>query len=344
MDLFRAAKPTVLVVDDTPANLGLMAELLKSAYTVKAVNNGVRALALAELEPPDLILLDVMMPEMDGYEVCRLLKARPNTRQIPVIFLTSRGEVEDEQHGLALGAVDYITRPINPPILLSRVRAHVADASSAKTMRVNNEYLEFEVVKRTRQLAALQDVTILALASLAEKRDADTGNHLRRTQHYMRALSKHLKPNSRFNDFLTNEMVELLFKCAPLHDIGKVGIPDRILLKPGRYEPDEFEIMKTHPALGRDAPSPCGRDLRRNVGLSGNRQGYRLLTSRKMGWIWLPLGVDRRRHSHPCTPDGACRCLRRAHQPASLQGGDVARTGCRHHHAGKRHAFRSRHG
>ncbi len=253
MDLFRAAKPTVLVVDDTPANLGLMAELLKSAYTVKAVNNGVRALALAELEPPDLILLDVMMPEMDGYEVCRLLKARPNTRQIPVIFLTSRGEVEDEQHGLALGAVDYITRPINPPILLSRVRAHVADASSAKTMRVNNEYLEFEVVKRTRQLAALQDVTILALASLAEKRDADTGNHLRRTQHYMRALSKHLKPNSRFNDFLTNEMVELLFKCAPLHDIGKVGIPDRILLKPGRYEPDEFEIMKTHPALGRDA-------------------------------------------------------------------------------------------
>ncbi len=253
MELFRASKPTVLVVDDTPSNLALVAELLKNSYTVKAVTNGVKALALAEVEPPDLILLDVVMPEIDGYEVCRLLKAKPGTRQIPIIFLTSSGEVEDEQLGLALGAVDYITRPINPPILLSRVRAHVADAAYAKTMRVNNEYLEFEVTKRTRELAALQDVTILALASLAEKRDADTGNHLRRTQHYMRALSKHLRLNSRFTEFLTDETVELLFKCAPLHDIGKVGIPDRILLKPGRYEPEEFEIMKTHPKLGRDA-------------------------------------------------------------------------------------------
>ncbi len=253
MEIFSSAKPTVLVVDDTPANLALLVGLLQSHYGVKAVNNGARALALAEFEPPDLILLDVTMPGMDGYEVCRALKSNPRTRQIPVIFLTSRDEVEDEQYGLALGAVDYITRPVNPPILLSRVRAHAADASFAKTMRVNNEYLEFEVAKRTRQLAALQDVTILALASLAEKRDADTGNHLRRTQHYMRALSQQLQSNPRFKNFLTDETVELLFKCAPLHDIGKVGIPDRILLKPGRYEPEEFEVMKTHPELGRDA-------------------------------------------------------------------------------------------
>jgi putative two-component system response regulator len=120
-------------------------------------------------------------------------------------------------------------------------------------MRVNNEYLEFEVAKRARDMAALQEVTILALASLAEVRDVETGNHLRRTQHYIRALARHLCEHPRFASFLSSSVIDMLFKCAPLHDIGKVGIPDRILLKPGRYEPHEFEIMKTHPQLGYDA-------------------------------------------------------------------------------------------
>ncbi len=253
MDLYQAVKPTILVVDDTPANLALIAGLLKERYTVRAFNRGAKALMAANDEPPDLILLDIMMPDIDGYEVCRRLKSNPHTHQIPVIFLTSKSQVEDEQLGLDVGAVDYITRPINPPILLSRVRAHFADASHARTLRVNNEYLEFEVAKRTRQLVALQDVTILALASLAETRDTDTGNHLRRTQHYMRVLGHSLMKHAGFSNFLRPEMVDILYKCAPLHDIGKVGIPDRILLKPGRYEPHEFEIMKTHPALGRDA-------------------------------------------------------------------------------------------
>jgi putative two-component system response regulator len=253
MDLFQAVKPTVAIVDDTPANLALLSGLLCEHYTVKAFNHGARALQAASDDPPDLILLDIVMPDMDGYEVCRRLKANPNTCKIPVIFLTSRGEIEDEQRGLEVGAVDYITRPINPPILMSRVRAHFADAAYARTMRVNNEYLEFEVAKRTRQLAALQDVTILALASLAETRDSDTGNHLRRTQHYLRALGHALLNHGRFSDFLNTETVDILFKCAPLHDIGKVGIPDRILLKPGRYSEDEYAIMKTHPALGLEA-------------------------------------------------------------------------------------------
>ena len=253
MQIFPAVKPTILVVDDTPSNLLLIANLLREHYTVKAVNRGGKALALAHEDPPDMILLDVMMPELDGYEVCRRLKADAHTSHIPVIFLTSKGDVADEQLGLELGAVDYITRPINPPILLSRVRAHCADASNASNMRVSNEYLAFEVSKRTRQMVALQDLTILTLASLAETRDADTGNHLRRSQHYMRVLSRRLKQHPRFSDFLSDAMVEVLFKCAPLHDIGKVGIPDRILLKAGRYEPQEFEIMKRHPTLGRDA-------------------------------------------------------------------------------------------
>lgn len=246
-------KPTVLIVDDSPANLSLLAGLLHESYTVKAVNHGAKALQVARDESPDLILLDIMMPEISGYEVCRELKKESATRTIPVIFLTSKTEADSEEIGMSLGAVDYITRPINPDILLSRVRAHFLNASHARTMRVNNEYLEYEVAKRGRELAALQQVTILALASLAEVRDQDTGNHLRRTQNYMRALGHKLRHHPRFANYLSEDVIDMLFKCAPLHDIGKVGIPDRILLKPGRYAPHEFAIMKSHPTLGYDA-------------------------------------------------------------------------------------------
>ncbi|MDD3935605.1 two-component system response regulator [Rhodoferax sp.] len=253
MDLFLPIKPTILVVDDSSANLSLLFGLLHESYTVKAVNHGAKALAMVSQDEPDLILLDIMMPDINGYEVCRQLKATPRTQHIPVIFLTSKNEVENEEMGMALGAVDYITRPISPEILLSRLRAHLVDATHARTMRINNEYLEFEVAKRARDTAALQEVTILALASLAEVRDVETGNHLRRTQHYIRALARHLREHPRFSSFLSPSVIDMLFKCAPLHDIGKVGIPDRILLKPEHFEPHEFEIMKTHPQLGYDA-------------------------------------------------------------------------------------------
>jgi putative two-component system response regulator len=211
MDMYPSVNPTILVVDDAPANLSLISSLLRDSYIVKAVNHGSKALKIASEEPPDLILLDIMMPDMDGYEVCRRLKADPQTRQIPVIFLTSKSDVESEQMGMGLGAVDYVTRPISPPILLSRVKAHLVDAFHAKTLQVNNEYLEYEVSKRARQLLALQDVTTLALASLAETRDADTGNHLRRTQHYVQALARQLKAHPRFTDFLTENRLQALF-------------------------------------------------------------------------------------------------------------------------------------
>jgi putative two-component system response regulator len=253
MDLFNPVKPSVLIVDDAPANLTLLGGLLHKSYTVRAVNHGAKAIKAASDEQPDLILLDIMMPDMSGYDVCRHLKSNEHTKHIPVIFLTSKTEIESEEIGMSLGAVDYITRPINPDILLSRVKAHLLEASYARTMRVNNEYLEFEVAKRVRENAALQQVSILALASLSEVRDLDTGNHLRRTQQYVLILARHLRKHPRFFGSLTDKVIELMFKCAPLHDIGKVGIPDRILLKPGRYEPFEFEIMKTHPTLGYEA-------------------------------------------------------------------------------------------
>ena len=250
-DIGRRA--TVLVVDDTPENLALIGSLLKDEYRLKAANQGEKALAIAIDTPPDLILLDVMMPGMDGYEVCRRLKAEAATRDIPVIFLTAKTQVEDEKLGFDLGAVDYIAKPISPSIVRARVKAHLAQKKMAEFLRDQNAFLEQEVTGRTQELHAIQDVTIHAMASLAETRDNDTGNHIRRTQFYVRALAERLKAHERFAQALTDTAIATLFKSAPLHDIGKVGIPDRILLKPGRLEPDEFAVMQGHAALGRDA-------------------------------------------------------------------------------------------
>jgi len=239
-----------------------MRELLMGSYRVKLANGGERALKLAALEPqPDLILLDIMMPGMDGYEVCQRLKTNPQTRHIPVVFLTAKAEAEDEKKGLELGAVDYITKPISPAIVLARVKIHLALKAQADFLRDKNDFLEAEVSKRTREVIAIQDVTILVMASLAETRDSDTGNHIRRTQHYVKSLARKIRTHPRFSALLTDSYIHMLFKSAPLHDIGKVGIPDRILLKPGRFEPDEFELMKTHAMLGRDAIEHAERQL-----------------------------------------------------------------------------------
>jgi len=255
-------RQTILVVDDTPDNIALLSTLLKDRYKVRAANNGERALAIAAGQPrPDLILLDIMMPGMDGYEVCERLKIDPHTADIPVIFLTAKVQVEDEEFGLRLGAVDYITKPISPPIVLARVETHLTLKRARQFLQDRNAYLEAEVWRRSREVMAIQEVTIMAMASLAETRDNATGNHIRRTQHYVRALAQHLRHHPRFVTALNDETIELLFKSAPLHDIGKVGIPDRILLKPGRLTPDEFEIMKTHAALGRDAIAAAERYL-----------------------------------------------------------------------------------
>ena len=253
---------TVLVVDDTPENLSLMGALLRDHYHVKVANQGEKALKIAQAEaPPDLILLDIMMPGIDGYEVCRQLKARTQTRDIPVIFLTARAEIEDERLGLALGAVDYITKPISPPILLARVATHLALKVSNDFLRDKSAYLEREVALRTLEVQAIQDVTIMAMTSLAETRDNETGNHIRRTQLYVKALAERLREHPRFAHVLTDRMIDLLYKSAPLHDIGKIGIPDAILLKPGKLTVQEFEVMKTHTTLGRRAIEEAERRL-----------------------------------------------------------------------------------
>ncbi|GGX19677.1 MULTISPECIES: response regulator [Undibacterium] len=247
------AKQVILIVDDTPDNITLLSALLKDKYKIKIATNGLKALHIASIDPsPDLILLDVMMPEMDGYETCRRLKENPQTNHIPIIFLTAKSQVSDEEMGLKLGAVDYISKPVSPPIVLARVATQLNLVRARNLLQDQNKNLEGLVKDRTRKLAKMQDAIIMAMASLAETRDNETGNHIRRTQNYVAALARQLKHLPRFSAELTDENIELLYKSAPLHDIGKVGIPDNILLKPGKLTSEEFEIMKLHTNYGRE--------------------------------------------------------------------------------------------
>jgi putative two-component system response regulator len=249
-------------VDDAPDNLALMSTLLKDNYKVKVATNGEKALQIAgSAAKPDLILLDVVMPGMDGYEVCKRLKATPDTQNIPVIFLTGNVDTHNEQRGLQLGAVDYLTKPVVSSIVLARVDTHLKLKASADFLRNKTEFLEAEVAKRTFEVQAIQDVTIMAMASLAETRDNETGSHIRRTQFYVRILAQYLQLHSRFNDVLQDNAINIIYKSAPLHDIGKVGIPDSILLKPGPLTDEEFNIMKTHTTIGRDSISHAEKQL-----------------------------------------------------------------------------------
>jgi putative two-component system response regulator len=245
---------TVLIVDDAAENLVVMTELLKDKYRVVTSTTGCGAIEIAQQKPlPDLILLDVVMNDLNGFEVCRRLKRDPLTADIPVIFLTVQSNIQDEEDGLALGAVDYIHKPVSPPLVRARVKTHLQMKAANDLLKGRNSYLEKEVESRTREVRAIQDVTLVAMGSLAETRDNETGAHIRRTQQFMLILATEASKLSPFRQQLAPESVEMLFKSAPLHDIGKVGIPDHILLKPERLTPQEFEIMKTHTTLGFQA-------------------------------------------------------------------------------------------
>ena len=257
---------TILVIDDSPDNLLLISHCLKDFYRVKVSKSGEDAFRILRTPPlPDLILLDIVLPGIDGYTICEELKRNSATRDIPVIFLTACSDVTDENRGFDLGAVDYITKPISPLKLRARIKTQLSLKASADFLKDKNEYLESEINKRTKEVLEIQDVTIMTIASLAETRDNETGRHIRRTQLYVRMLAEKLRDNSRFRLMQDDRNVDLLFKSAPLHDIGKVGIPDSILLKPGRLEPAEFEIMKNHAAIGLSAIQQAEDQLGRQV-------------------------------------------------------------------------------
>jgi putative two-component system response regulator len=243
----------ILIVEDSPVNAKVLEGVLKSYYQSDIAHSGLSALEIAGSDaPPDLILLDIIMPGMDGYEVCRKLKADDKTKNIPVIFMTAKSRVEDETLGFDLGAVDYITKPVSPPIVLARVRTHLELKDAKEALEDENVRLEKKVQEGTEELALTQDAIILSLTSLIETRGNETGGHLKRTQHFVRVLVERLVTHYKFSHFLTDQSVDLLFKSTPLHDIGKVGVQDAILLKPGKLTHEEFEEMKKHTAYGRD--------------------------------------------------------------------------------------------
>jgi len=247
-------KSTILIVDDTPENLSVLGEILQPHYHVKVASSGSRALSVATATPsPDLILLDVMMPGLDGYMVLEHLQAQENTRAIPVLFVTALDASEDEERGLALGAVDYITKPIRPAVVLARVRTHLRLKQASDFLRDQNDFLELEVIRRMRDNQLIQNVSIHALANLAEARDTETSNHIRRTQKYVTVLARKLREHPKYSYRLTPRFIELISRATPLHDIGKVGIPDLVLRKNGYLTPEEFEVMKQHTKIGAEA-------------------------------------------------------------------------------------------
>lgn len=248
------ARATILVVDDMPENLEMIGGLLEPLYTVRLAQSGEQALRAAREKPiPDLILLDIMMPEMDGYAVLARLRTSPATSAIPVIFVTAMSDDEDEQHGLDLGVADYMHKPMRPAILLARVRNQLELKQGRDRLEDWNGSLQREVRRRMRENEVVRDVTLHALATLAERRDGSTGNHLYRTKSFVHALGAQLLRSNLYVDQLDAGQLEQMVRAAPLHDVGKVGIPDEILLKPGKLTADEFEIMKGHACIGAEA-------------------------------------------------------------------------------------------
>ena len=231
-------KQTILVVDDAPENIDVLNGLLNKEYRIKVALNGEKALKIVySKDTPDLILLDVMMPDIDGYEVCQRLKGNPTTSNIPIIFVTAKSEATDETKGFELGAADYISKPIVPSIVRARVKTHLA-------LYNQNQFLEETVRLRTEQLRDTQLEIIRRLGRAAEFKDNETGMHVIRMSHYARILGSGIGMNSA--------EAELLLHAAPMHDIGKIGIPDRIMLKPGRLDESEMAIMRQHPKFGYD--------------------------------------------------------------------------------------------
>ena len=261
-------KYRVIAVDDQPDNLLVLEHYLGNDYALTTFRQGQALIDYFETGgQADLILLDIVMPMPDGYSLCRWLKSTPLTRDVPVVFLTSLDSHTDEAHALSLGAEDFIHKPFSPPVVLARVRNHLLLSQTRQALQKQNQTLEILVAERTRkikeqsdelaersaQLIAAQSATISAFCSLVEARDNETGNHIRRTQHYMLALCEALRDNPSFAAELTAPNIQLLFKSAPLHDIGKVAIPDDILLKPGKLNAGEWAIMQRHAELGAAA-------------------------------------------------------------------------------------------
>jgi putative two-component system response regulator len=275
-----ADRPTILVVDDTPANLALLSGLLSPSYRVQLAPSGGKALELARRQVPDLIVLDIMMPGLDGYEVCRRLKDDPCTQHVPVLFLSALNQVEDETRGFECGAADFIHKPFNAATVLARVATQLQAKSWRDALSRRNDWLQEELQSRLSEVDRLREATLHVMISFAEFRDEQTGHHVRRTQEYVRTLARWLDTQPDSGVRLSEEDIEHIARSAPLHDIGKVAIPDSILLKPGRLTAEEMAVMRTHSMKGFEM-------LRR----AAERLGPH-------GSVYLHYGMEIARHHH----------------------------------------------
>lgn len=269
-------KVSILIVDDQPENLLILEDQLTDLYSLHAASNGQEAVDYLKLHPDtDLILMDVMMPVMDGFKACGLIKASADLQDIPVLFLTSLESSADEEYALSLGAEDFIHKPFSAPVVLARVRNHLQLSKAKRYLKRRNQDLEHlvdeqtemyieqsdELVRSRHQLVATQSATISAFCSLAETRDNETGNHIIRTQSYIHTLAEKLQNHPRFREELTDDSIYLICKSAPLHDIGKVAIPDQILLKQGTLNEQEWDVMRKHCEYGRNAIMRAIREM-----------------------------------------------------------------------------------
>lgn len=241
----------ILIVDDTAANLQILSSILRAqGYKVRPVPSGKLALKAVEKQIPDLILLDIMMPDINGFELCRELKRNPVFSEIPVIFISALTQVDEKVEAFNAGGVDYVTKPFNLEEVQARVATHLKIRQLQLQLEERNKNLQSLVMEQVKELWDSQMAMIFALARLAESRDIETGKHLERVQSFCKRLSLQLLQDEHYNSEINDEFLTNIYHASPLHDIGKVSIPDSIMLKPARLTPDEFEIMKTHSELG----------------------------------------------------------------------------------------------
>ena len=265
----------IILVDDVKANLTMGRDLLKTFYEVYPANSADRLFELLENVLPDLILLDIEMPGVNGYEAIKMLKADPRFSEIPVIFLTSKDDDDSEMEGLDLGAVDYVTKPFSGPLLLKRILNQLLIVHQTKELLASQaalkdytENLEIKVREKTAEVSNLQNAILATVADLVEFRDKLTGGHITRTQQYLQAILDEMIRENIYTDEIANWNMEFFLPAAQLHDVGKIAISDLILNKPSRLTPEEFEIMKTHVTAGVDAIEHIMRKTNEHVFLN----------------------------------------------------------------------------
>jgi putative two-component system response regulator len=258
----------IILVDDDPTNLRVAKKILMDQYDVFTVPSAEKLFRFLEKTLPDLILLDVMMPEANGYDVIRILKKNQDLEDVPVIFLTSKSDSESELLGFSLGAVDYISKPFSPPLLLKRIETHLQFESQKQALKNWNENLQQMVDEKAGLVLEMQGAVLRTISNLVEYRDDVTGGHIERTEKYLRFLVEELMTHDVYVPILENWDMDLFFQSAQLHDVGKIAIRDNILLKQGKLTEDEFDEMKKHAAFGEMVIEKIQQNTRESVFLT----------------------------------------------------------------------------